>query len=210
MHILAKAMGDEPFLLVSLDEEKSKTLAQVLSNDTARKILDHLSKADKATETEISKQLKVPLSTVHYNLDLLVKADLISDENFTYSEKGKEVVHYALSNKYVIIAPKRADFLKEKLRQFLPVALIMTGISVSIKYFWNPAASMIARSPIIEEAAYDAAASAEMKMMQAPADALPAVAQGQDFAVWFLFGSIFALLLYFVWAEVILKKIKKN
>ena len=36
-------MTDESFLLVSLREEKAKKLAQVLSNDTARKILDDLS-----------------------------------------------------------------------------------------------------------------------------------------------------------------------
>lgn len=202
-------MADEPFLLVSLDEDKSKILAQVLSNDTARKILDHLSKTDKTTETEISKELKVPLSTIHYNLDLLVKADLVSDEHFTYSEKGKEVVHYALSNKYVIIAPKRTDFLKEKLRQFLPVALIMTGISVGIKYLWNPIADLGMRNRLAATAA-DSVAGAEVQLMKSAAESVPAVASNQDFAVWFLFGSIFALLLYFVWAEVILKKFIKR
>ena len=117
-------MTDEPFLLVSLEEDKAKALAQVLSNDTARKILDFLSKNDLKTETEISNELKYPLSTVHYNLDLLAKTNLVSTDNFTYSKKGKKIVHYTLSNKYVIIAPKKTEALKEKLRQFLPVITI--------------------------------------------------------------------------------------
>jgi len=201
-------MADESFLLVSLDEQKSKSLAQVLSNDTARKILDYLSKVDHATETDISKVLKVPLSTVHYNLDLLVKSDLVSNEKFTYSEKGKEIIHYSLSNKYVIIAPKKTELLMEKLKQFLPVVLITTGVSLLIKYIWPvltnaPIAQkrlMAASAPLMEE-------SADMALKAMPSQP---VMQTQEFAVWFLFGSVFALLIYFVWAEIILKKIKKK
>ena len=96
-------MTEESFLMVSLDEEKSKKLAQVLSNDTARKILDILSKQDMMTETQVAKELTIPLSTAHYNLSLLIKSDLINDNHFTYSEKGKKIIHYQLSNKYVII-----------------------------------------------------------------------------------------------------------
>ena len=94
-------MTDESFLLVSLDEDKSKKLAQVLSNDTARKILDLMSTKEYVTETELSKQLKIPLSTAHYNMGLLVKAKLVNDDHYTYSKKGKKINHYSLSNKYV-------------------------------------------------------------------------------------------------------------
>jgi DNA-binding transcriptional ArsR family regulator len=201
-------MGDEPYLLVSLDEEKSKSLAQVLSNDTARKILDHLSKKEHATETDISKDLKVPLSTVHYNLDLLVKADLVSNEQFTYSEKGKQIVHYALSNKYVIIAPKRTQQLMDKLKQFLPVLLITTGISLGIKYFMGsqPQPLMYAAAPMLQKSAADTSEALATGMRVA---AETPITQTQEFAVWFLFGSVAALVIYFVWAEIILKKIKK-
>jgi predicted transcriptional regulator len=183
-------------------------LAQVLSNDTARKILDHLSKKEHGTETDISKDLKVPLSTVHYNLDLLVKADLVSNESFTYSEKGKQIVHYALSNKYVIIAPKRTDFLKEKLRQFLPVLLVTTGISLGIKYLMGsqPQSLMYAAAPMLQKSVADSSEALATGMRVA---AETPITQTQEFAVWFLFGSVAALVIYFVWAEIILKKIKK-
>jgi hypothetical protein len=39
---------------------------------------------------------------------------------------------------------------------------------------------------------------------------LSPIAQTQEFAVWFLFGSVFALVIYFIWAEIILKKVKKK
>jgi DNA-binding transcriptional ArsR family regulator len=205
-------MPDEPFLLVSLEEDKAKALAQVLSNDTARKILDYLSRNDLKSETEISKELKIPLSTVHYNLDLLSKSDLVSTDNFSYSEKGKQIVHYTLSNKYVIIAPKKTEALMQKLRQFLPVMFIATAASVLIKYFW-PFAGKTAAEPLLRTMAEPFAEPlAEDSMIMIATEASDMAAGGlqtQEFAVWFLFGSVFALLVYFVWAEVILKKIKK-
>ena len=130
-------MSEESFLLVSLDEDKSKKLAQVLSNDTSRKILDYLTKKDMMTETQISKELKIPLSTAHYNMSLLLKAKLVKNEHFTYSEKGKIIVHYSFSNNYVIIAPKKSPEFLKKLQEFLPVLLIMSTISMGIKYYFS-------------------------------------------------------------------------
>ena len=191
-------MTDEPFLLVSLEEDKAKALAQVLSNDTARKILDFLSKNDLKTETEISNELKYPLSTVHYNLDLLAKTNLVSTDNFTYSKKGKKIVHYTLSNKYVIIAPKKTEALKEKLRQFLPVITIAVGATLLIKYFWKPALRP------------DAVPLKVAATLASEATSGQPILQTQEFAMWFLFGSVFTLLVYFFWAEMILKWFKRN
>jgi DNA-binding transcriptional ArsR family regulator len=61
-------MASEKFLLVSLKEDEAKKLAQVISNDTSRKILDFLASRKDATETEIATHLEMPLSTTHYNL----------------------------------------------------------------------------------------------------------------------------------------------
>src|SRR3989344_1673680 len=50
-------MAEEKFVLMNLEDAKSKELAQVISSDTARKILSLL--ADKPlSETEISEKLK--------------------------------------------------------------------------------------------------------------------------------------------------------
>ncbi|MFC1697818.1 ArsR/SmtB family transcription factor [Nanoarchaeota archaeon] len=126
-------MADESFLLVDLKDEKSKKLAQVISNETSRKILDFLAKKD-ATESELAKELGVPLSTVHYNLKHLSKAGLIQVDEFHYSEKGKEVNHYKLSNKLIIIAPQPAkESFLNKLKKILPVALIVGGAAAMIQ-----------------------------------------------------------------------------
>ncbi|MEM3373695.1 MAG: winged helix-turn-helix domain-containing protein [Candidatus Woesearchaeota archaeon] len=194
-------MTDEPFLLVSLEEEKAKALAQVLSNDTSRKILNYLAKVEHATETQISKELNMPLSTVHYNLSLLVKSSLVSDEHYSYSEKGKEIIHYSLSNKYVIIAPKNIssfkENLKENLKKFLPVVIISGAITFFLKY---------------SDIFFISKSSKSEPMLMAQEVSLrsmPFSNTNQDFAFWFLLGSLLTLVIYFIWVEIILKKFKK-
>ena len=95
---------EEKFLLVSLEESQSKKLAQVISNNSSRRILAYLTNKN-ATESELSKKLNMPISTIHYNLKHLIKAGLVDAKEYHYSEKGKEVNHYSLAKKYIIIAP---------------------------------------------------------------------------------------------------------
>jgi len=128
-------MAKESFLLVSLKESKAKKLAQVISNESCRKILDYLSEKE-ATETDLAKKLDIPISTVHYNLKHLIDAGLVTAEEFHYSEKGKEVNHYKLANKYIIIAPKVFG-IKEKLKSILPVALIIGLGAAALRFLPN-------------------------------------------------------------------------
>jgi predicted transcriptional regulator len=122
-----------PYLMVSLEDAESKALAQVLSNDTSRGIMKYMTEHDKATESDIAEAMGIPLSTVHYNIQNLVKAGLVRAAEFHYSEKGKEVMHYTLSNKIIIIAPNREDRFR-LLKRMLPVialfGLIGAGFSL--------------------------------------------------------------------------------
>src|SRR3989338_2621545 len=127
-------MVKEKFVLVSLQEDKAKKLAQVITNDSCRRILDYL--ADKeSTESELAKNLGLPISTVHYNLKQLVDGGLVVVDEFHYSEKGKEVNHYKIANKYIIIAPKSTWGIKEKLKSLLPVVLIIAAASFILEFF---------------------------------------------------------------------------
>ena len=130
--LLVMARKDK-FLLVSLQEEKAAQLAQVISNSTCRRILDYLSEHDYAAETQIAKELGVPLPTVHYNLAQLTAGGLVVVDEYHYSEKGKEINHYKLANQYIIIAPKSMHGFKEKLRSILPVVLAGLGITALLQ-----------------------------------------------------------------------------
>ncbi len=130
-HHMAK---DNAFMLVSLKDKGAKKLAQVISNDTCKRILELLAKKE-ATETELSKELGMPMSTVHYNLQNLVEAKLVNAGEYHYSEKGKEVLHYSLANKFVIIAPDNADeSILNKLKSLIPAGVIAGGIAFAVKF----------------------------------------------------------------------------
>lgn len=193
-------MPSKNFLLLSMEDEQIKKVSNVISNDSCRKILDYLSQKE-ATESELAEKLQIPISTVHYNLQQLVDTGLISSEEFHYSKKGKEVLHYKLANKYIIIAPKKTLGIKEKLKSILPVALIAAGaagiLQLVSKYF--------VKSGIAEQDAF-AAKSAMVESAAAPgalSQAAAAAAQQtqpifNNLALWFLFGAVFALLIYFI------------
>jgi len=219
-------MPDENFLLVSLKGDEAKKLAQVISNDTSRKILDYLAEKKDATESDIGKHLKLPLSTVHYNMQALLKARLVQADEFHYSEKGKEVNHYSLSNKYVIIAPKDAPTnLKARLRRILPVALITLAGAGILQLFQTIKAKDVL-TPLVQpmaaqkNAVYDSVAEEAVRSVPmasevmnntasivAEADqVIPDIApqivtevvKEPNMAVWFALGSLFAILIFII------------
>ncbi len=177
-------MAEEPFLLVSLEEAKAQKLAQVLQNETCTKLLNHLARHKEGTESELAKRLNLPLSTVHYNLKQLVQAKLVVADEYHYSEKGREVLHYKLANKYIIIAPQedRGGFI-EKLQRLLPAAAIVAGVALVLKaiglltgtasFTGSPEAALGKRAPLAlpERAADEAVAAARSFAEEATTDA---------------------------------------
>ena len=202
-------------------EEESKKLAQIITNDTSRKILNSLAEKD-STESELSKDLGIPISTIHYNLQALLKTRLVEADEFHYSRKGKEILHYRLANKYIIISPKPMKGIKNKLRSILPVsllALVSSGILFTISLIKKPLANaavfsslakseaetMTARSlaDTAPKAVSDVAVLAQDTMTNSFSNTSDAIIQQssiwQQFihnpASWFLFGCIFTILL---------------
>src|SRR3989338_6981978 len=190
-------MAKKNFILLSMEDEKIKKISNVISNDSCRKILDYLANSE-ATESELALKLNIPISTVHYNLQQLMETGLIEAAEFHYSEKGKEVNHYRLANKYIIIAPKKTFGIKEKLKGILPTALIASGAAFIVqlinKYFSKtieaPQQMMAAKSAVAERAADSGVA-----FMEATEPATTSILP-QNIALWFLAGAIFALLVY--------------
>lgn len=203
-------MADQSFLLVSLEGQKSKKLAEVIKNDTCRTILEALSKKE-MTETELASSLGLPMSTVHYNLKNLVEAQLVVAEEYHYSTRGKEILHYKLANKLIIIAPKEEQAFKvtELLKKYFPVFGGIVAIGAIIDAFRLSlfsgvfgASSSMAKSVAMEQAAAaqevafeDArliAASASETVVETVAASGPSPITG-----WFAGGALLALLIIF-------------
>ncbi|MGV8171105.1 MAG: ArsR/SmtB family transcription factor [Candidatus Woesearchaeota archaeon] len=200
------------FLLISLEEKKAKKIAEAINNETSRKILDHLAKKD-CTETDIAKELKIPISTIHYNLKQLVEANLVVVDEFHYSSKGKEVNHYKLANKYIIIAPKQTDNrFMEALQKILPLTIItaITGGILTIFGLLNgtKAGNLAAKSALADDAAPrlmmatedTAAVGASM-----PVEEISRPFLQSNFIAWFLVGALSIIIIYFLY-EVVKKR----
>lgn len=212
-------MAEESFLLVSLQDEKAKKLSQVIGNKTARKILDSLAKK-KYTESELAKELSMPISTVHYNLEQLKDAGLVKTTEYHYSSKGKEVNHYEIVNKLIIISPgKEKEGMFDLLKKFLPIITIVGAISLGLEFFQRAAVQtqnlipeQYAAAPMMAKQAADSAAgiaaeSAPSLMAAAP-EQIQQAAPIIHYSLWFLIGGISVIVLMFLWELV--KRRKKN
>ena len=199
---------DKNFLLISLEGNQAKKIAEVINNDTARKILDHLAKKD-CTETELSKNLDIPISTVHYNLKQLQDANLVVVEEFHYSTKGREVNHYRLANKYIIIAPKSDSRIMEALKKIIPIAVItaIVGAAMTSVNFLQGKPAEFAAKDVVQRVATSGAAAP--MMAAAPAASNAAIQTSQPFmqsayVIWFLVGALAVMIIYFAY-EIIKK-----
>ena len=197
-------MASKNFLLLSMEDDKIKKVSNVISNDSCRKILDYLSSKE-ATESELAEKLQIPISTVHYNLQQLMETGLISAEEFHYSKKGKEVSHYKIANKYIIIAPKKTFGIKEKLKSILPVALIAAGAAGVIQLISNYfTKTSVAQDFVAKSSVAERALEAPVALTQAaPPQTVSTILQ--NIALWFLAGALFALLIY-----LIISSLRKN
>ncbi|MBR9704825.1 helix-turn-helix domain-containing protein [Candidatus Pacearchaeota archaeon] len=136
-------MKDEKFILMDLDDERSKDIAEVLGNKTCKKIIDFLSETKEASEKDISDGLGVPINTVEYNLKKLIKSGLVDkSKNFFWSRKGRKITMFKLAKKHIIISPKLKKPSMEKLKAVLPVIfvaaiLIVIASVIFIPQFYN-------------------------------------------------------------------------
>lgn len=214
-------MVKNTFLLVSLQGKKAKKLAEVISNNTSRKLLDFLSKGS-TTESSISKELDIPISTVHYNLKALVDAKLVKAEEYTYSKKGKEMMHYKLANQYVIIAPEAAtSSLKEKLKSILPAATITVAIGTIAQLLYKArfetvmadaqnafaAKTAMEATPMIADQAMEAAPVVAETGRTAAEKTAQLLISDVNILLWFLAGA-FIFLVSYLFIEYVRKKLK--
>ncbi|MFH1211989.1 MAG: helix-turn-helix domain-containing protein [Candidatus Woesearchaeota archaeon] len=214
-------MANKNFLLLSLDDDKAKKVANAVSSGSCKKIIDYLASKDHATESDIAKELNTAISTVHYNLQLLMDSGLVESDEFHYSKKGKEVSHYKLANKYIIIAPQstKKDSIREKLKTIFPVAIISIAVAAVIQLvsffrsgfsrtaaFSSAPNLMMAKSgAVLEESAVAGASAMDRAAAMAPTPAaesgatvIRAVIFDSNIALWFLIGALSALAIYIV------------
>jgi DNA-binding transcriptional ArsR family regulator len=178
---------EKKYLLISMEDKRAKKLSQVLGNNTCKKIIDLLAEKE-SSEKDISDILKIPMNTVEYNLKKLLEVELIEKtKNFFWSQKGKKIVMYKLSNKSIIISPK-SSMISSKLKSILPVAIFSGLGAIFLRYLFllNQPLINLEKNVAFGEAAQIASLDARNIFF----------AQPSPIWIWFLGGALFSLIIF--------------
>ena len=191
------------FLMFNLDDDKAKSLGEVISNPTSKKIVNLLAE-NEASESDIAKALKIPANTVNYNVKRLVDAGLIeSTKRFFWSSKGRKVLSYKVANKLIVISPKRSSNVYNKLKSIVPVVLISGILTVFVSWYYksvflaNRTLSYVDKT-IVEEN-LKSGATAIMEAAPNTSDIITTVPTVPEAWVWFGLGSLVTVLIYSMW-----------
>lgn len=150
--------NSDKVLVLPLNED-SKKVTQALSNEKALKMLEIL--ADKPmSATTLSEKMGLPLTTIKYNLDSLIEADLIKVKETKWSQKGREIKIYEPVQKLIVVVPgtKNVDrssimgMLKKYLGLFISAVFAATGIEYLTRRM-GLYSSANYYPPVLEEAA---------------------------------------------------------
>jgi DNA-binding transcriptional ArsR family regulator len=170
----------EKSLMISLGDERLKQISEVIGNKTCNRILDFLGEKN-ATVSDISREMKIPINTADYNVKKLVEAGLIEKTSHFWSVKGKKMPVYRVSNKKIIISPKKPKSLVS-----FVLALGLTGFfALIIKKFTE--VSNLKDGEIMLQ-------GAETESLRGSLGFFSSMAPWE----WFLIGAWFAIILFFV------------
>jgi inhibitor of cysteine peptidase len=124
-------MVDDKFILIKMDDERSKKVAEVLNNKTSKNILEYLTDNSNKSEEDIAKALNMKINTVEYNLKKLLKTGLIEkSNNFFWSKKGRRIVLYKPAKKHIIISPRDSKLNAQSLNAILPTIFIAMAVGI--------------------------------------------------------------------------------
>jgi DNA-binding transcriptional ArsR family regulator len=185
---------EEKYILFSMEDERLQKLSEALSNRSCKKIINLLSEKE-LTETDLARELGIPLNTLDYNIKKLVSTGLIETTNHFWSIRGKKMPVYKLSNKKILISPKKM-LSKDILLTLFAGVIGAGGISLLTKQWTATRGGLLAQAPIntakellnVDEAVLSSNASYSLlsKILAFPPQ------------IWFVIGFLFCLGIFFL------------
>lgn len=124
-------MANEVVVLQPGDERAQK-IARAMASQTANAIIQAFSSGP-MTSSEAARMMKIPITTATYHIDNLLEAGLLEVVDTRWSEKGREVKVYGLTDQVLIIAPPVSDLrsvLKKYTMLFALIVLATLGLRV--------------------------------------------------------------------------------
>ncbi|MEK6819231.1 MAG: winged helix-turn-helix domain-containing protein [Nanoarchaeota archaeon] len=190
-------------IMIDLDDPRSEKIAEVISNKTAKKILISLAEGEKSIG-DISLELGLPVNTVSYNIDKMVGAGIIEKaKKYLWSVKGRKIEYYKVSNRRIIIEPKKM------IRGIVPVLLITLVFAFLIGNFYVMSENGVNKFAMTREKIAASALGFEGTQGSEPMTLNAEENYGEviynsgidsiDSWAWFLIGAWFSLLVFILW-----------
>ena len=127
----------EKHIMIDLDDEKAGKVAEVLSSGACKRILSVLAEKN-MSESDLAKELKIPLNTLEYNLKKLIEVGLVEKaKDFFWSSKGKRIPVYKAVRKSIVITPNTKK-LSGTLRSVVGAGVVSLIVGIGLKVFYNP------------------------------------------------------------------------
>ena len=194
---------EEKRVSVALDDKRLKDVAESITNKTCNKILQFLVEKT-ATVSEVSEELKLPINTVDYNIKKLLRAGLIEKDSHWWSVKGKKMPTYKISNKEIIIKPKKLFDYKKYLVALFSTGVIGLFLNKIRSNDWPNGEQVIFTQKATESAVFSA--EAPRILADEATNTLAGSAMTSSFHLgighWFIIGAWFIILAFFIYSLV--------
>jgi DNA-binding transcriptional ArsR family regulator len=184
-------------------DERAQKIAKAMASQTANDILTLLAAGTKSL-TDITEQLKIPLTTAKYHTENLLDAGLLTVSETRYSIKGREVRMYALTDQILIVAPKQTD-IRALLLKYSSLFVIVIAGTLSIFTL----APLFSSQTAIEAAPMMATretSGAGLYAAKAMTDTGIVQEVSPDFALAFFCGGVFVILALLCYEAYLWKK----
>lgn len=210
-----KKIMDDKLIMVNLGDEKAKEISEVIGSKSCNKVLNLLAEGD-LTVSDVASKLKMPINTVDYNVKKLVKAGLIEKASHFWSVKGKKMPTYRVSNRKIIISPRKS------VARVFAWTIGLTGLmALTIREFFGGAVQFAGSGMRVSELVAEDAAFVELKnkavigvseTLSTTSESAPVILDGASKSgagllsfvsgvsawEWFLIGAWFAVFIFFV------------
>jgi DNA-binding transcriptional ArsR family regulator len=114
-------------------DERAQKIARAMASQTANAVIQAFGSGP-LTSSEVARRMKIPITTASYHIENLLDVGLLEVMDTRWSEKGREVKVYGLTNQVLIIASPVSD-LRSVLQKYATLFGIVVLASLGLWAF---------------------------------------------------------------------------
>jgi len=185
-------------VVIQPGDERAQKIARAMASQTANAVIQAFG-GGPLTSSQVARQMKIPITTASYHIENLLDVGLLEVMETRWSEKGREVKVYGLTNQVLIIASPVSD-LRSVLQKYATLFGIVVLASLGLWAFL----------PVVLPPSWDVAPAQkatggngeEFSVLRTPVSDAAGAPPVHDLVMGFFFGAcavLLALLVYEVY-----------